>query len=109
MKKNILKSLIKDQGFVLLNDWQENNLKGGNANVDNCSCESLGNNCTCNGNNCDCPPKPQNNCTCGDSNGNPKCADNCNCYTTQAPPPSVSEGPTKLENTSMTSFWPGLI
>lgn len=27
MKKNILKSLIKDQGFVLLNDWQENNLK----------------------------------------------------------------------------------
>ena len=28
MKKNDLKSLIKDQGFVLLNDWKENNLKG---------------------------------------------------------------------------------
>ena len=55
------------------------------------------------------PQLLKNNCQCGKTKGNILCDDNCNCYTTQAPPPSVSEGPTKLENTSMASFWPGLI
>ena len=109
MKNESLKNMIIEQGFVLLNNWQENNLKGGNANVDNCECLSLGNDCLCHGNNCGCSPQNQNNCTCGKTKGNLACDDNCNCYITPIPQPIVTEGPTKLETTSMTSSWPGLV
>ncbi len=109
MKKNDLKSLIKDQGFVLLNDWQENNLKGGTAAADNCSCTHVPNNCTCSEDNCGCPPAPTpNNCTCGSGEQNTACPDNCNCFITQNPP-APSDGPTKLKSVSTSSFWPGMM
>lgn len=79
MKKFNLHTLVNDKGFVLLSEWQKGNLRVGAAAPDNCSCESLGNNCMCNGDNYGCPlTTPSNNCTCGSSGGNPSNPDNCN-------------------------------
>lgn len=112
IKSKKMKHLITNQGFFPLVSDQEGKLKGGFAlltsySVNNCSCETLSNNCQCNGNNCGCPPKmPEpNNCTCGGAN-------NCNCYSTMAPPPTsaptsvVTVGP---DAASVAGYWPGLL
>ena len=116
MKKFKLKALVKDHDFVLLNVWQESNLKGGtsadgSASVDNCDCFALGNDCKCFGNDCG-PASTDNNCVCGKGKQNTKCDDNCNCYLKQTTAPSentATAGPTSKESTSGISFWPGLI
>lgn len=108
-----LKLLINSQSFVPLEESKEGQLRGGfsllseGVAVDNCHCDTLPNNCSCNGNNCECPPTPQNNCTCGDRNKN-GLADNCYCFNTAYPSPTAlpTDG---TSGANAIGFWPGLV
>lgn len=110
MKKFNLHTLVSNEGFVLLSEWQEGNLRGGmgTAAPDNCDCESVPNNCKCNADNCGCPPTtPPNNCTCGSSVASEENPDNCNCYKTYSLPPT--EEPTTDTDSLGLLSWPGVI
>lgn len=98
MKKETksLKSLLKEE-FLPLEESAEGVLRGGFSAlsakaVDNCSCDTASNDCSCDGNEVCIPTS--NNCTCGSISGSPELEDNCNCYKTSLPPSTSAPGST---------------